>query len=65
VIYTVTNPSTGMDRAHAEVTLDAFHALPDHAGSDHAGLLERLADGGVHVVEASRGHWELRESAAR
>ena len=64
VIYTVTNPDTGMERADAEVTLDAFYALPDHAGSDYAGLLERLADGGVHVIEAGDSRWELRESAA-
>lgn len=38
VIYTVTNPSTGMERADAEVTLDAFYALPDHAGSGNAVL---------------------------
>jgi hypothetical protein len=64
VIYTITNPSTGMERADAEVTLDAFYALPDHAGSDYAGLLERLAGGGVRVVEAGSARWELRESAA-
>jgi hypothetical protein len=28
VIFTVTNPSTGMERADADVTLDAFDALP-------------------------------------
>jgi hypothetical protein len=38
VLLTITNP----DREGAEVTLDAFYALPDHAGSDYAGLLERL-----------------------
>jgi hypothetical protein len=27
-IFTVTNPSTGMARAHADVTLDAFDVLP-------------------------------------
>jgi hypothetical protein len=41
VVYTVTNPSTGMERADAEVTLDAFYALPD------AGPLDRLAERGV------------------
>ena len=48
VIFTV----SGMERAEADVTLDAFYALPDHGGSDYAGLLERLAEGGVDVVEA-------------
>jgi hypothetical protein len=61
VIYTVTNPVTGLGRADADVTLDAFYALPDHAGSDYAGLLERLAGGGVHVVGAGSDRWELRE----
>jgi hypothetical protein len=28
VIFTVTNPSTGMERADADVTLDAFDVLP-------------------------------------
>jgi hypothetical protein len=64
VIYTVTNPMTGMERADAEVTLDAFYALPDHAGSDYAGLLERFADGGVRVGEAGSNRWELRDSTA-
>ena len=43
VLYTITNPLTGLNRADADVTLDAFYALPDDAGSDHAGLLDRLA----------------------
>ena len=50
VRYTITNPVDGLERAHAEVTLDAFHALPDQAGSDYAGLLDRLAAGGVDVI---------------
>jgi hypothetical protein len=65
VLYTITNPVTGMDRADAEVTLDAFYALPDHAGSDYAGLLDRLADGGVRVIEVNGDRWVLRESDAR
>ena len=39
IVYTVTNPR--FDRAGAEATLDAFHALPDD--SDFAGLLDQLA----------------------
>ena len=63
VLYTITNPVTGLGRAHAEVTLDAFYALPDHAGSGYAGLLDRLADGGVDFIEAGRDRWELRKSS--
>ena len=63
VVYTVTSPVTGLRADAADVTLDAFYALPDHAGSDYAGLLDRLADGGVQVVGAGDGRWELRQSA--
>jgi hypothetical protein len=34
VIWTTTNPNTGENRAKVDVILDAFHALPEHAGSD-------------------------------
>jgi len=34
LIFTITNPVTGIEREGAEATLDAFYALPDHAGSD-------------------------------
>jgi hypothetical protein len=34
VIWTTSNPATGERRAAVEVMLDAFYALPDHAGSD-------------------------------
>lgn len=64
VVYTVTSLATGLDRDAANVTLDAFYALPDHADSGYAGLLARLADGGVHVIDAGTDRWELRESAA-
>ena len=42
-----------------DATLDAFYALPDHAGSDFAGFLARLAEHGVEVVETDTGrfHW--------
>jgi hypothetical protein len=63
VILTITNPVTGLEAADAAATLDAFHALPDHAGADYAGLLDRLADGGVHMTEVGRDRWELRGSA--
>jgi hypothetical protein len=52
VIWTTTNPVAGDERAAADATLDAFYALPDHAGSNLAALLGRLADRGVDVVEA-------------
>jgi len=32
VVWTTTNPITGDQRAGVDVILDAFHALPDHAG---------------------------------
>jgi hypothetical protein len=37
--------------------------LPDHAGAGYAGLLDWLADGGVHMIAAGRDRWELRGSA--
>jgi hypothetical protein len=60
VIFTVTNPSTGMERADADVTLDAFGVLP----TTRALATERLADGGVHVGEAGEDRWELRVCAS-
>ena len=60
VTWSITNP--GDERASVDVTLDAFYALPDHAGSDFGGLLDRLAERGVHVVEAGRERFELRAS---
>ena len=62
VRYTIAIPAGTLGRAEAQLTLDAFSALPDHAGSDYAGLLERLAAGGVHVVESGADQWALRES---
>jgi hypothetical protein len=43
VIWTITNTIAGDGRASVDVILDAFHDLPDHAGSDLAGYLARLA----------------------
>jgi hypothetical protein len=65
VILTVTTAVSGYDRAGIEVVLDAFHALPDHAGSDVGGLFDRLADRGVHVIAAPARRFELRDSASR
>jgi AcrR family transcriptional regulator len=47
VTYTITNTITGERRAGVDVMLDAFYTLPDHAGSDFAGSLDRLADNGA------------------
>lgn len=44
VIWTTTNPIAGEDRAKVDAILDAFHELPDDAGSDFAGYLARLAE---------------------
>ena len=43
VIWTITNTIAGDGRASVDVILDAFHDLPDHAGSDLAGMLDRIA----------------------
>ena len=40
VVWTI----TGDGRADANLTLDAFYAVPDHPGVDFAGLLDRLRD---------------------
>jgi hypothetical protein len=61
VIWTTTNPIAGDGCASADVILDAFHDLPDHSGSDHAGLLGRLAEYDVHVIEAGGERFELRD----
>jgi hypothetical protein len=55
VLYTITNPVTGLNAAEAEVTLDAFHALPDHTGSDYAGLFDRLGAGAGRQQSSSQG----------
>jgi hypothetical protein len=55
VVWTITSTITGDERAAVDVTLDAFHALPDHAGADLAGLFGRFAERGVDVVEAPVG----------
>jgi hypothetical protein len=55
VIWTTTNPVAGEERPAVEVILDALYALPDHAGSDLGGYLDRLADNGVNVVATGDG----------
>ncbi len=52
VVWTTTNVLEGEERASMDVFLDALHDLPDHAGSDIAGLFERMAARGVEMVEA-------------
>jgi hypothetical protein len=60
VIWTTTNTIVGEGRVSGDVFLDAFHDLPDHAGSDLAGLFGRLAERDVHVIEAGSERFELR-----
>ena len=64
VVWTTTNVVTGAERAAVDATLDAFYALPDHAGSDFAGFLGRLADGGVEVVETDARRFRRSGSPA-
>jgi hypothetical protein len=62
IVWTITNPATGEDRAGVEVMLDAFHGLPDRAGASIEGFFERLAERGVEVIEAPGTGlaWEFR-----
>jgi hypothetical protein len=62
VIWTITNPVTGEDRASVDVMLDAFYVLPDHAGTDMDALLGRLAERGVRVDEPEPQRYVLRTS---
>ena len=51
VLWTTTNTVAGDVRIAVDAFLDFFYALPDHAGSDLAGLFDQLADQDVHVIE--------------
>jgi hypothetical protein len=62
VIWTVSDPTAGADRAGVDVILDALYALPDHAGSGFEGYLGRLADAGLEVVEAGGDRFEIGSS---
>lgn len=53
VRWTTTN--TVHDEGAVEVMLDAMYELPDHAGSDIEGYLERLAERGVEVKRVEAG----------
>ena len=66
IVWTITNPVAGEDRAGVEVMLDAFHGLPDHAGESIDGFFEQLAARGVEVIEApgSGLGWEFRRQPA-
>ena len=55
VIWTTANLVIGEDRAAIDVVLDALHDLPDHTGSDVAGLFDRLAERGVQVIGRRSG----------
>jgi hypothetical protein len=63
VIYTITNPIVGDDRASVELMFDAMYALPEHAGAGMSGLLERFAEQGVRVIQPSPDaeRFELRD----
>lgn len=63
VVYTITSPIVGDDRASVQLMLDAMHALPEHAGSGMSGLLERFAEQGVRVIQPSppAERFELRD----
>ena len=54
LVWTTTNVVTGDEHAAIDVFLDALHTLPDHRGSDVAGLYSRLAERDVHVVERGK-----------
>jgi hypothetical protein len=60
VVWTTTNTMQGDHRDAVAVMLDAFHDLPDHAGSDLDGYLDRLAERGVEVVRTDAEHFEFR-----
>ena len=60
IIWTTTWSGSDVERAGVDAILDAMHALPDHAGEGMSGLLDRLADRGVTVVEAESERFELR-----
>jgi hypothetical protein len=42
VTYTITNPLSGEQRATVDAALDVVYELPEHAGTDIDGQLERL-----------------------
>ena len=49
VIWTIANLVSGDARAGVDEILDAVYALPDHAGSELDGVLERLAGMSMHA----------------
>jgi hypothetical protein len=51
LVWTITNTIAGDGRAAVDVILDAFHALPDHAGSGVEGLPGGLAIGARLAVQ--------------
>ena len=63
VVYTITSPIVGDDRASVELMFDAMHALPEHARAGMSGLLERFAEQGVRVIQPSPDteRFELRD----
>ena len=55
VIWTTTNTVEDERRAGVGVMLDAFYELPEHAVSDAAGFIDRLAARGVDVTVSPAG----------
>jgi hypothetical protein len=64
VIFTVTNPSTGMERADADVTLDAFDVLPTTRAPATRACWSGSPTAARHVGEAGEDRWELRVCAS-
>ena len=60
VIYTIADPATGAARDDVDRMLDAVYALPENADSGIDGLLGRIADDGVRIVETEPNRFEWR-----
>jgi hypothetical protein len=63
LIWNISKPHATDERAAVDATLDAFYALPDHAGPEFAGSLGRLAATPAAFAAArSAGRDSCRES---
>jgi hypothetical protein len=60
IVWTTTWPGSSVERGSVDAILDAMHALPDHAGEGMSGLLDKLAERGLTIVEAESERFELR-----
>jgi hypothetical protein len=59
LVWTTTNTVQGEHRDAVGLVLDALYDLPEHAGSDLDGYLDRLAER-VEVVRPEAQHFEFR-----